>query len=93
MINEPIVSSAKIRGIIKKNGIKYVPESSTRFGRIYEGITVWQFASHIMIQPFGYHKPEVIAENLAKFVEALAPYGLTVQRSTTWAYEVVKAGA
>lgn len=88
---EPIISTAKVRGIIKKNGISYVDAISSKYPNTNEGITVWQFASHVMIQPFGFRKPELVAENLAKFKEAIAPYGLTVKPSTQWAYEVVEA--
>lgn len=93
MSNELVISTAKVRGIVKKSGINYVDASAAYFGKIYQGITVWQFGSHIMIEPFGYNKDEVIAENLAKFIEAIAPFGLTVKQSTNCSYEVVKAVA
>jgi len=89
MTTQPIVSTAKIRGAIKRNNIQYVDRIASMRPSTHQGITVWQLGSCVMIEAFGFNQEERIEANLNKFIEAIAPLGLTINKSTSHAYEVV----
>ena len=75
--NHPLISSAKVRGLIKKNGIRYVDSTEALYGwRSAAGINVWQLCDTIYLRPYG--SDEKQAAIVAKLNEALLPYGLVI---------------
>ena len=80
MRNRPVVSTAKVRGLIKKNGIGYVDAVRRDFPSIAQGISVWQLCSTVYFKVYGYQYNEVQRQEiLKKFTEALAVEGLAVK--------------
>ena len=52
--NNPVISSAKVRGLIKKNGINYIDSTQALYGyRSARGINVWQLCDTIYLRPYG----------------------------------------
>lgn len=94
--NKPIVSTAKVRGMIKKNGIGYVDASGKYYGAIYSGIHVWQLCDNVYFQVFGFRKSETIAKNLEKFTAVLEKEGFGIEKtnSASTTFKIVeKVGA
>ena len=91
MRNRPVVSTAKVRGLIKKSGIGYVDATRRLYPSIAQGISVWQLCSTVYFQVYGYHYSEVQRQEiLKKFTEALAVEGLAVKESGG-SFEIVSA--
>ena len=91
MRNRPVVSTAKVRGLIKKNGIGYVDATRRNYPSIAQGISVWQLCSSVYFEVYGYHYNEVNRQEiLKKFTEALAVEGLAVKESGK-SFEIVSA--
>lgn len=90
--NKPVVSTAKVRGMIKKNGIGYVDASGRNFGSIYSGINVWQLCDNVYFKVFGFNNAETIAKNLEKFTAVLDAEGFAVEKtySAITTYQIVK---
>jgi hypothetical protein len=75
--NNPLISSAKVRGLIKKNGIRYVDSTEALYGwRSAAGVNVWQLCDTIYLRPYG--NDEQQAALVAKLNEALLPFGLVI---------------
>jgi hypothetical protein len=52
--NNPLISSAKVRSLIKKNGIRYIDSTAALYGyRSARGINVWQLCDTIYLRPYG----------------------------------------
>lgn len=89
--NNPLISSAKVRGLIKKNGIRYVDSTEALYGwRSAAGINVWQLCDTIYLRPYG--SDEKQAELIAKLNEALLAFGLVIVKvssSTSMQIEAV----
>lgn len=92
MRNQPVISTAKVRGLIKKNGIGYVNERERLFEQLADGVSVWQLCSSVYFKVYGYdYNEEKRQEYLAKFVEVLAKEGFAVlQGSSDSAFQIVK---
>lgn len=88
----PVVSTAKVRGMIKKNGINYVDASGANYSAIYSGVNVWQLCDSVYFRVFGFRNSETIAKNLEKFAVVLDAEGLTFEKthSTLTTYKIVK---
>lgn len=93
MSNKPVISTAKVRGLIKKNGINYVDATGRMYPTIQNGISVWQLCDTVYCRVFG-RTEEISNKNLAALETALESIGLTItipdNRAT---FEIVKAGA
>ena len=91
MRNRPVVSTAKVRGLIKKNGIGYVDATRRNYPSIAQGIPVWQLCSTVYFEVYGYHYNEVQRQEiLNKFTEVLAVEGLAV-KETGRSFQIVSA--
>jgi len=91
MKNRPVVSTAKVRGLIKKNGIRYVDATGRNYPSIAVGISVWQLCSTVYFKVYGYHYNEVQRQEiLERFTKALAIEGLAVKESGG-TFEIVSA--
>jgi len=91
MRNKPVVSTAKVRGLIKKNGIGYVDATRRNHPGIAQGISVWQLCSSVYFEVYGHRYDEVNRQEiLKKFTEALAVEGLAVKESGR-SFEIVSA--
>lgn len=89
--NKPVATTATIRGLIKKSGIKYVANASAfNTPELYEGVTVWQLCDSVCFKVVG--KQETRTATLVKFADALAEAGLTFV-STNTEHTIVKAVA
>ena len=92
--NTPIVSTAKVRGMIKKNGISYVDGTRKWYPSIANGINVWQLCNSVYFRVYGFQETETIAKNLEKFISVLDAEGFTIKSSSSNTYEIVaKVGA
>lgn len=90
MINKPVVTTAKVRGLIKKNNLGYVDATRRLFPNIALGISVWQLCDHIFFEVYGYNSDVRAAEILAQFETVLAAEGFAVRKCSN-SYEIVKA--
>lgn len=91
MKNTPIISTAKVRGIIKKSGIGYVDATRRMYPGIAQGISVWQLCSTVCFEVYGYHRSEVQRQEiLEKFTLALAAEGFSIHESGG-SYSIVAA--
>lgn len=89
--NNPVVSTAKVRGLIKKNGINYVDATGRLYPSTQDGISVWQLCDHVLFKAYGYGYNEERREQILKqFADALAAEGLTVGTFGS-TFEIVKA--
>jgi hypothetical protein len=78
-MNQPIISSSKVRAVIKKVGVPYVDATRALHGFKYaRGINVWQLCDSIYLRPYG--TDEERAEYIAKLDAALREFGLTVSK-------------
>lgn len=76
---KPIISTAKVRGLIKKNGINYVDATRSFHSSIATGIHVWQLSDSIYFQAFGFNQSEKIQANLSKFIAVIEAEGFAVR--------------
>jgi hypothetical protein len=90
MRNKPVVSTAKVRGLIKKSGISYVDATRRYYPSIAQGVHVWQLSSSVLFQVYSYESEVKRGEILQKFVIALASQGLSV-KERSGSFEIVKA--
>jgi hypothetical protein len=92
---EPIISTAKVRGLLKKNKINYVDQVGTYQPSIHTGIHVWQRVNSVYFEVFGFRDEKTIKENLEKFQIVLSTIGLKAEPlAGMWnvnCYEIVKA--
>ena len=79
MRNRPVVSTAKVRGLIKKNGIGYVDATGRNHPSIAQGVSVWQLCDSVNFKVYGYSEAKQ-EEIYQKFVEVLATEGLAVKK-------------
>jgi hypothetical protein len=86
--NRPVISSAKVRGLIKKNDIHYVDRCAATYGYSFaRGINVWQLCDTIYLRPYG--SIEEQDSYIAKLNEALAEFGLVaLGTSSTSSFEI-----
>jgi hypothetical protein len=86
--NRPVISSAKVRGLIKKNNIHYVDRCAATYGYSFaRGINVWQLCDSIYLRPYG--SIEEQDSYIAKLNEALAEFGLVaLGTSFTSSFEI-----
>jgi hypothetical protein len=90
--NRPVISSAKVRGLIKKNGIRYVDRSaSVYYYKFARGINVWQLCDTIYVRPYG--SIEEQDSYIAKLNEALAEFGLVAFGTSSTSSFQIKAVA
>ena len=89
MRNRPVVSTAKVRGLIKKSGISYVDATRRYYPSIAQGVHVWQLSSSVLFQVYSYESEEKRGEILQKFVIALASQGLSA-KERSGSFEIVK---
>lgn len=75
--NHPVISTAKVRGLIKKNDINYVDATRRLYPSIARGISVWQLCDSILFQVYGKDIAQV-NEIEQKFANILAAEGLAV---------------
>jgi len=87
--NHPVVSTAKVRGLIKKNGINYVDATRRYHPTIAVGVNVWQLCDSVYFQVFGYGSESKENEIYQKFVGVLANEGLAVHKGSHGVYEIV----
>lgn len=92
--NKPVISTAKVRGLIKKNGIRYVDATGRNYPSIASGVSVWQLCSTVYFRVYGYDcNEEKRQETLEKFTEVLSKEGFAVKgASSDRTFEIVKAG-
>ena len=88
MRNRPVVSTAKVRGLIKKNGIRYVDATRRYYPSIAQGVHVWQLSSSVLFQVYSYESEVKRQEILKKFTEVLAAEGLAV-KERSGSFEIV----
>jgi hypothetical protein len=79
-----IVTTAKLRGIVKKLGIKYVTDSASYFPAQCDGIHIWQNGNAIYFKTFKDNDKIY----LSQFVSALNELGLTITQMLTILGEV-----
>lgn len=92
--NRPVVSTAKVRGMIKKNDINYVDATRKYYPTIANGVHVWQLCDSVYFRVFGYGEDARIQNNLEKFIAILDAEGFTVKSSSNNSYQIVaKIGA
>lgn len=79
--NNPVISTAKVRGLIKKSGIDYVDATRALYGYSYaRGINVWQLCDSIYLRSYGSQEQQ--NEYIAKLNVALAELGLVVEANS-----------
>jgi len=95
--NHPIVTTAKLRALAKKNGIRYVDATGRLYGSIHSGVSIFQQLDNVYVQGLGYNTQEKIDANIQQFNTALATLGFALQSMSETAdrdlYRVVKANA
>ena len=79
-----IITTAKLRGIVKKLGINYVTYSASYFPAQCDGIHIWQLGNAIYFKTFKDNDKIY----LSQFVSALNELGLTVNQMLTILGEV-----
>ena len=90
---KPVISTAKVRGLIKKNNIRYVNATGSLSSSIRSGIHVWQLCDSVYFKVYGMND-EHYDKYLTKFAEVLNTVGLTYKGpSQTGTYEIVKVVA
>jgi hypothetical protein len=90
--NRPVISSAKVRGLIKKNGINYVDRSaSLYYYKFARGINVWQLCDTIYVRSFG--SDEEQNSYIAKLNQALAEFNLVAAATPSTSSFQIKAVA
>jgi hypothetical protein len=89
--NNPVISTAKARGLIKKNGINYVDATRRLYPSIAKGISVWQLCDSVLFQIYGNDIAQIDAIE-EKFANILAAENLTFKKFGN-SYEIVKVNA
>jgi hypothetical protein len=79
-----IITTAKLRGIVKKLGINYVTDSASYFPAQCDGIHIWQLGNAIYFKTFNDNDKMYFT----KFVSTLNELGLTVNQMLTILGEV-----
>jgi len=69
------VTTQKIQGIAKRNGISLVDETRSYFGDIASGVRVTKRHDEIVVRFYGYKDTNRINELQAKFIELLNAEG------------------
>lgn len=90
-INKPVISTAKVRSLIKKNGIGYVDATRRLYPAIARGVSVWQLCDSVLFKVYGKDVAQVNAIE-EQFRNILAAEGLAVTKDGD-IYEIFKAGA
>lgn len=91
MANKPVISTAKVRGLIKKNNIWYVDATRRLYPSSAAGLSVWQLCDNVYVRAFGKNWET----DAATLKNALGEYGLTLHRHYDRAdtFTIVKVGA
>lgn len=84
MRNRPVISTAKVRGIIKKSGIGYVDATRRYHPTIANGISVWQLGSSVYFKVFGHNS----SEYLETFINQLNEMNFTAVQSSDDTYRI-----
>ena len=79
MKNHPVISTAKVRGLIKKNGMSYVDATRRLYPTIATGISVWQLCDSIYFQVYGYCDGDKMQINFDKFASILDEAGFAIK--------------
>jgi hypothetical protein len=77
--NYPLISSAKVRGLMKKNGIDYVDADAALYSYqsvTTRGINVWQLGDSICLRPYGNDQER--SEYVSNLEKALSELGLMI---------------
>jgi hypothetical protein len=90
--NNPVISTAKVRGLIKKNGIGYVDATRRMYPSIATGVSVWQLCDGVYFEVYGYCDSAKIEAIEKQFTEVLAVEGFSVKKSHR-SWDIVKAVA
>jgi hypothetical protein len=78
-MNQPLISSSKVRATIKKVGVPYVDAVRALHGYSYaRGINAWQLCDTVYVRPYG--TDEQRAEYVAKLDAALREFGFSVEK-------------
>jgi hypothetical protein len=88
MRNKPVVSTAKVRGLIKKSGIGYVDATRRYYPSIASGVNVWQLCSSVYFEVYGQQSEVKREEILKRFTEVLEKEGFAV-KSSGRSFEIV----
>ena len=92
MRNRPVVSTAKVRGWIKKSGISYVDATRRNYPSIAKGVSVWQLSSSVYFRVYGCGEEEKRQEILDRFSKVIAEEGFVVKgNSYDSTFEIVSA--
>lgn len=93
MRNQPVISTAKVRGLIKKNGIRYVDAGRRNYPSLADGVSVWQLSSSVYFKVYGYsYNEEKRQAYLEKFTEVLAKEGFAVEAGSSNTFKIIKGG-
>ncbi len=89
MRNRPVISTAKVRGLIKKNGMRYVDATGRRYPAIAHGVSVWQLCDNVYFRVYGGFQEEKIQKTLQEFQAILNKEGFGVEKREG-TYKIVK---
>ena len=87
--NHPVISTAKVRGLIKKNGIGYVDATRRFYPSIAYGVSVWQLCDNVYFEVYGGLKEEKIQKTFQEFEAVLNKEGFGVEKGSG-SYKIVK---
>lgn len=87
--NNPVISTAKVRGLIKKNNIGYVDATAKYYPFIAYGVNVWQLCDNVYFKVYGGYEEEKIQKTLQEFEAILNKEGFEVEKSES-SYKIVK---
>jgi hypothetical protein len=87
--NHPVISTAKVRGLIKKNGIGYVDATRRLYPSIAYGVSVWQLCDNVYFEVYGGFQKEKIQKTFQEFEAALNKEGFGVEKGSG-SYKIVK---
>jgi hypothetical protein len=87
--NHPVISTAKVRGLIKKNGIGYVDATRRLYPSIAYGVSVWQLCDNVYFEVYGGFQKEKIQKTFQEFEAVLNKEGFGVEKGTG-SYKIVK---
>ena len=92
--NKPVITTAKVRGLIKKNDINYVDATRRNYPSIANGVSVWQLSDSVYFQVFDAMNNDENKRRytLQKMILILANEGCTIENSGNQ-YKIVKAVA
>lgn len=92
MTNKPVISTAKVRGLIKKNNISYVDATRRLYPSIASGLSVWQLCDSVYVRAFGKNWET----DVATLNNALSAHGLTLKNhrnDRADSFQIAKVGA